>query len=72
MFFKPFGLRGHRQCPHKPHSCCNIHVIIQICVLINRIYQLSLSLSLSHTHARTHARTHAHTHTHTHTHKGHV
>jgi len=28
MFFKPFGLRGHRQCPHKPPSCCNTHVII--------------------------------------------
>ncbi len=39
MFFKPFGLRGHRQCPHKPPSCCNTHVIIQICVLINHIYQ---------------------------------
>ncbi len=39
MFFKPFGLRGHRQCPHKPPSCCNTHVIIQICVLITHIYQ---------------------------------
>ncbi len=30
MFFKPFGLRGHRQCPHKPPLCCNTHIIIQI------------------------------------------
>ncbi len=50
MFFKPFGLRGHRQCPHKPPSCFNTHVIIQICVLINHIYRFS----------------HTHTHTHTH------
>ncbi len=55
--FKPFGLRGHIQCPHKPPSRCNTHVIIQICVLINHIYQF-------HTHA--HAHTHTHTHTHTH------
>ncbi len=41
MFFKPFGLQGHRQCPHKPPSCCNTHVIIQICVLINHIYQFT-------------------------------
>ncbi len=33
-FFKPFGLRGHKQCPHKPPSWCNTHVIIHICVLI--------------------------------------
>ncbi len=32
-FFKPFGLRGHKQCPHKPPSWCNTHVIIHICVL---------------------------------------
>ncbi len=36
-FFKLFGLRGHRHCPHKPPSCCNNHVIIHICVLINHI-----------------------------------
>ncbi len=41
MFFKPFGLRGHRQCPHKPPSCCNTHIIIQLCVLINHIYQFT-------------------------------
>ncbi len=47
MFFKPFGLRGHRQCPHKPPSCCNTHVIIQMCVLINHVYQFT------HTHTHT-------------------
>ncbi len=37
FFLKLFGLRGHRHCPHKPPSCCNNHVIIHICVLINHI-----------------------------------
>ncbi len=27
MFFKPFELRGHRQCPHKTPSNCNTSVI---------------------------------------------
>ncbi len=31
----------------KPPSCCNTHVIILICVLINHIYKFSLSLSSS-------------------------
>ncbi len=42
MFFKSFGLRGgHRQCPHKPPSCCNTHVSIQICVLKLYIHQFT-------------------------------
>ncbi len=71
MFFKPFDLRGHRQCPHKPPSCYNTNVIIQICVLINHIYQFTHththSRTRTHTHTHTHARTHACTRTHTHT-----
>ncbi len=31
MFFKPFVLRGHRKCPHKPCLCCSTHVIIHLC-----------------------------------------
>ncbi len=54
VFFKPFGLRGHRQCPHKTTSCCNTHVIIQIFIFINHIYQF--------THTHTHTYTHTHTH----------
>ncbi len=27
LFFKPFELWGHRQCPHKPRSYCNTSVI---------------------------------------------
>ncbi len=53
MIYKRFELWGHWKCPHKSPSPCNIHVIIQICVLIN--------------HINMHARTHTHTHTHTHT-----
>jgi len=39
MFFNPFGLRGHRKCPHKPCLRCNTHVIIHICVPINHVYK---------------------------------
>jgi len=51
FFLKPFGLQGHRKCPHKPCLRCNNNVIIHICVLINHIYK----------NTRTHARTHTHT-----------
>ncbi len=57
FFVKPFGLRGHTQCPHKPPSCCNTHVIIQICVLINNTY------IPVHSHTLTHSRTHSLAHT---------
>ncbi len=57
MIYKHFELWGHWKCPHKSPSPCNTHVIIQICVLINR--------ARARTHARTHARTRTHTHTHT-------
>ncbi len=59
-FIKPFELRGHSQCPHKPPSNCNTYVIIHLCVIINHIYQFTLT----HTHKHTRTLTHTHTHTH--------
>ncbi len=83
MFFKPFELRGHRQCPHKTPSNCNTSVIP---MLLNKFcprkpqkpvhthshshtHTLMHTLTHTHTHTHTHAHTHtlAHTHTHTHT-----
>ncbi len=57
-FFKPFELRGHRQCPHKPPSNCNTSVIpmllYNICVLINHINPQHNTQHNTHTHTHTH------------------
>ncbi len=53
MFFKPFELRGHRQCPHKPPSNCNTSVIP---MLLNKFCPRKPQKPV-----------HTHTHTHTHT-----
>ncbi len=58
MFFKPFELRGHRQCPHKPPSYCNTSVIPM------SLYKFVPHKPHTHTHTHTHT-THTHTHTHT-------
>ncbi len=67
MFFKPFELRGHRQCPHKTPSNCNTSVIP---MLLNKFcpQKNQYTLTRSHTHAHTHTHTHTHTLSHTHTH----
>jgi len=44
MFFNPFGLRGHWQCPQKPPSCCNTHVIMQICFHTHRFLKDHVTL----------------------------
>ncbi len=54
MFFKPFELRGHRQCPHKTPSNCNTSVIPM------SLYKLCPHKPHKPAHTHTH-----HTHTHT-------
>ncbi len=58
MFFKPFELRGHRQCPHKTPSNCNTSVIP---MLLNKFCPRKPQKPV-HTH--THTTTHTYTHTH--------
>ncbi len=57
MFFKPFELRGHRQCPHKTPSNCNTSVIP---MLLNKFCPRKPQKPV-HTHTRPHTHTHTHT-----------
>ncbi len=52
MFFKPFELRGHRQCPHKPPSNCNTSVIP---MSLNKFCPRKPQKPV-HTHTHTHTR----------------
>ncbi len=56
MFFKPFELRGHRQCPHKTPSNCNTSVIP---MLLNKFCPRKPQKPV-HTHTHTHTYTHTH------------
>ncbi len=51
-FFKPFELRGHRQCPHKTPSNCNTSVIP---MLLNKFCPRKPQKPV-HTHTHTHKR----------------